>query len=412
MFRREVISQQGQRLQGRVLLLHSGTLLFWCVIFLVLFVIALAFIAKASYSKKKVTQGYIVSSKAISRHAVNKHSIVNQVYVKEGSVVKRGQKLVRLQSNVLVNEKGVSSVNSTESLLKIELTKVEREKDLLKLAFRQSVEFSKLESEQLKTEIKLTADQLNLSKSKLKLAGSMLGRSRLLAKKGFLTSQDLEQTELRMIDAQTYFKQNEQKFLTVKRALVKLENRKQNLKHDYESNLLKLERQKSQLLSDLATIESEAERYILAKVDGVVSNILLREGEYVKPGVSVLDVRPLEAIWQALLLLPSGSSGEIYSGQAVAIRMDAFPYQRFGTLKGTINKVDQTLVHPDELRMEIRSQAAVYRVWVDIDSQFLSAQGKQFPLRHGMRLSADVEQERRTLLSWLVGSLRSAFDRL
>lgn len=412
MFREEVVSQQVPRLEGRVLLVHSGSLLFWILIFLILFALAITFVAKANYSKKKVTQGYIVSSKAMARYTVNKHSIVSEVFVKEGELVKKGQRLVRLQSNLLVNDGGVSSVSSTEGFLSSQLDKIKGERQLHADTFEKRLRQLKLENTQLQAEMLILKDQQELSNDRKNLAESMLGRALLMSNRGFLTQQDLEQLESKLIDAKTYLKQNQQKLIAIKRTQVQLSNREQDLKHSFKSKLLDLERQRSQLKSDLVAIQSETERYILAKEDGIVSNFLSREGEYAKPGASVLDVRPVASNWQALLLLPSNSSGEIRRGQHVAIRLDAFPYQRFGTLKGTIKKVDQTLAHPDEVRMELRSQSAVYRVWVDIDRQFLSADDKKYPLRQGMRLSADVVQERRTLLAWLLGSFRSSIERL
>ena len=57
-------------------------------------------------------------------------------------------------------------------------------------------------------------------------------------------------------------------------------------------------------------------------------------------------ILPADGRIEAELLAPSRAIGFIQTGQAVALSLQAFPYQRFGTVPGKISTVSSTVISP------------------------------------------------------------------
>jgi membrane fusion protein len=105
---------------------------------------------------------------------------------------------------------------------------------------------------------------------------------------------------------------------------------------------------------------------------------------------------------EAELLAPSRSIGFIKPGQEVRISLQAFPYQRFGTLSGRVRSVSATVLAPAEVAIQgLNIQEPTFRIRVSLSRDAMTAYGESIPLQPGMLVSADVVFDRRSLLQWL-----------
>ena len=86
--------------------------------------------------------------------------------------------------------------------------------------------------------------------------------------------------------------------------------------------------------------------------------------------------------------------------------LQAFPYQRFGTLKGTVRVMSNTVLGPTEISIPgLNIQEPVFRVRVTLPSDVIQAYGETVPLQPGMLLAADIVFDRRSLVEWLFDPL-------
>jgi membrane fusion protein len=89
-------------------------------------------------------------------------------------------------------------------------------------------------------------------------------------------------------------------------------------------------------------------------------------------------------------------------GQEVQISLQAFPYQRFGTVPGAIRTVSTTVLAPNEVPIQgLNIQEPVYRLRVTMSREVVMAYGETIPMQPGMLVSADIVFDRRSLLEWL-----------
>jgi membrane fusion protein len=94
----------------------------------------------------------------------------------------------------------------------------------------------------------------------------------------------------------------------------------------------------------------------------------------------------------------SAAIGFVKVGQNVRLAVDAFPYQRFGTVKGKVLTVASSAVSAQGPN---GTTVMVYPVTVALDQERVSAFGRQEALVSGMTLTARIITEKQSLLKWL-----------
>ncbi|WP_232628394.1 HlyD family type I secretion periplasmic adaptor subunit [Methylobacterium sp. Leaf118] len=79
---------------------------------------------------------------------------------------------------------------------------------------------------------------------------------------------------------------------------------------------------------------------LTAPEDGIVLDLAKRSvGSVVQPAEPVLTLLPLDAPLFAEVMIGAGDAGYAKSGDEVLIKLDAFPYQRHGTLSGRLRSI-------------------------------------------------------------------------
>jgi membrane fusion protein len=105
------------------------------------------------------------------------------------------------------------------------------------------------------------------------------------------------------------------------------------------------------------------------------------------------------------LFAPSSAVGFVRARQAVQLRYQAFPYQKFGHQTGEVLQVSRSPLQASELAgLPLAAGATgepLYRITVSLDQQSVAAYGQAQALAPGMQLEADVLLDRRRLIEWL-----------
>ena len=88
-------------------------------------------------------------------------------------------------------------------------------------------------------------------------------------------------------------------------------------------------------------------------------------GNRYRSGGTVAVVIPEGAQLEAELLAPSSAAGFIRPGQDTRLMLQAFPHQRFGTVKGAIKTISRTVLGPTEISIPgLKIDEPVFRVRV------------------------------------------------
>ncbi|MDO9314538.1 MAG: HlyD family efflux transporter periplasmic adaptor subunit [Burkholderiaceae bacterium] len=188
-----------------------------------------------------------------------------------------------------------------------------------------------------------------------------------------------------------------------------------------------IERGLSELAQESAQSDALQRIVVRAPQAGVVTAVLAAPGDSVSPAAALASLLPEGAKMQAELFAPSSAVGFLRPDQAVQLRYQAFPFQKFGHHPGQVLQVSRTPLQAAELASlplsagfsatPGSSTAAspgepLYRITVALEQQTVQAYGIAQPLVAGMQLEADVLLDRRRLIEWIFEPLLSVTGRL
>jgi multidrug efflux pump subunit AcrA (membrane-fusion protein) len=123
---------------------------------------------------------------------------------------------------------------------------------------------------------------------------------------------------------------------------------------------------------------------------------------------------------RAALSIPSRRRGFVREGQTVRLKFDAFPYAKFGTYEARIDSISGTTVlpasppgpsgapgapDPAEQTAGQRAGEGDYLAWATLRGNTFEFEGQHFAILPGMRATASIVVERRTIAEWVLAPL-------
>jgi multidrug efflux pump subunit AcrA (membrane-fusion protein) len=108
------------------------------------------------------------------------------------------------------------------------------------------------------------------------------------------------------------------------------------------------------------------------------------------------------------LRIPSRQRGFVKSGQIIHIKLDAFPYARFGTYEARIDSISGTTLRaPDGSHAPLAGsgQDDDYRALATLPGDTFDIGGQSYRILPGMRGRASIVVERRTIAEWILAPL-------
>lgn len=182
-------------------------------------------------------------------------------------------------------------------------------------------------------------------------------------------------------------------------------------------------RQADELSPRLAKAKLRVERMVLrSPVAGTVqASSLTSVGQVLTVGQEAMRVVPeLEAL-ELEVYLPNKDAGFVREGQAASVKVDAFPFTRYGTLDATVVRVaTDAIPEPDARAAEgdptragearlvgagQRMQNLVYPVVLRTPAKGFTVEGQLLPLTPGMAIVAEIKTGRRRLIDHVLGPL-------
>ncbi len=171
-----------------------------------------------------------------------------------------------------------------------------------------------------------------------------------------------------------------------------------------------LEQAVQQLQGELADLRSKLTelsvniRYqdLRSPVDGVVFDLKPKGPGFVaQTSEPVMKIVPFSAL-QAKVEIESSDIGFVRVGRPADISIDSFPSTDFGVLQGTLSSIGSDALPPDELKQVYRFPATV-----KLNSQqFRLKSGQVLPLQVGMSLTANIKLRKVSYLQLLLGSFQ------
>ena len=140
---------------------------------------------------------------------------------------------------------------------------------------------------------------------------------------------------------------------------------------------------------------SLSQKILRAPTSGRVQEISLKnEGEVATAAQSLMVLVPETRTLNITAALSSSDIGFVNAGQAVVIKLDTFPYTKYGYLHGRV-----TTISSDSVADGKNGEHFVAQIRPDHD--YIAIEGKKVPLSPGMTLSAEIVTDERRVIDFI-----------
>lgn len=182
---------------------------------------------------------------------------------------------------------------------------------------------------------------------------------------------------------------------------------------------LELANEYSDTLNELATLrqnlrasQDQLNRTVLqSPMRGVVNNVSVTTiGGVVRPGEEILQIIPLDEELFVEARVKPENIANIRPGQEATIKLSAYDYTIFGTLKGRVDVISADTFKDERSRAEDGN--AHYKVRVRVDMGGLTDKQARIEIRPGMQAQVALYTGEKTVLQYLLKPLyksREAF---
>jgi len=380
------------------------------LLFAIVLVLAI-FLTTASYTRKETANGLITSSGGEIRVSSPAAGVIQDLMVVEGAHVQAGDPIMRVVT-ARTNMDG-SPIN-TEALQSIENELLGLTDRLRALKSAAAIELSGYQSrlQALQRELNLSETSEQLIGQQLALAERSLSRAEPVAARGFVSGEAMR----RRYDEIIVLRQN---IAHSNERQAELEGQISDLRSAAARRPYTLKQDEGELLDRISSAQRERDGLLAqrgfsmkAPASGTVTALQVSKGQAIEPQQALMDISSPATRVMAEVYVSSRAVGFLKPGQEVRVRYDAFPYQQFGSAMGTVSAISATVLRPEDVRAAVKLEEPMYRVLIDLKTDTVSAYGRQYRVKRGSALTADIIIDRRTFAQWLLDPLVAMRGRL
>ncbi len=354
---------------------------------------------------------------------------VNAIQIRDGQLVKQGDVLIalnrtsseaesaRLENRLITvgldiaRTEALLTTNAKASFIPPANTPAHRIKEAEVTLDAEMIDYQ-VRVSSLEYQIKQNETQRTLAAKVAKQTRSLIRnvKERLKGRKRLLDSGHIPPLEYLELEKEVIEEERDYAQLIADAATLELEGLK------LEQQLLQLDAENRKTLHDrLTELRSEytdAEKQLIqanellrkmtikAPVDGVVQQLAVHTlGGVVTQGQELMIIVPEGLDLEAEVTIENKDVGFVRSGQPVEVKVDSFPYTKYGTIKGEV-------IHVSRDSMEDEQQGLVFPARVRLTAQTVQADDEVIQLSAGMSISAEIKTGDRRVIDYLLSPLK------
>jgi hemolysin D len=145
-----------------------------------------------------------------------------------------------------------------------------------------------------------------------------------------------------------------------------------------------------------------------APVDGVVQQVADRTmGSVVREAETLATIVPDNADLYVEANVPSRDISYLKVGDMVRVKLESYPFQRFGTITGRL-----AVISPDSMSLDENDAKSpvIYRVQVDLNDDAARLLARNIRLKPGLVASAEIKTGTRTIASYILNPVLRITD--
>ena len=196
---------------------------------------------------------------------------------------------------------------------------------------------------------------------------------------------------------------------------------------DQNQKLSEAARKRDRLSQERIKLENKRKHMTLrAPIDGTIQQLAITTlGQVVSGGQALMTVVPTGNPLEIEAMVLNSDIGFVTTGQEAVVKVDAFPFTRFGTLKGRVNKVSREAVDTREASgladstavtrpqgMQAQNsafspaQTLVFPINVALEKTTIDVEQGAISLQPGMAVTVEIKTGERRAIDYLLSPLR------
>lgn len=360
-------------------------------------------------------------------------SIIQSIDVRVGQVVKKGERLATLDATFAEADESqlrnrLDSLNTQLANIEAELTGIipgpsgspsadgqiqsqlsqERRATFAAQQRRQQESIGKLQSERetAQRDEQGTAARVKVLREMEAMAEDLVSK-KLAPRARLLEAQD------RMLEAQRALELSRNRQIEISRELAALRAEKTSFETGWRQRLLEeqltVSRERDAVADQLQKASRRQSMVVLtAPADAVVLEIAnLSQGSIVREAEPFFTLVPLGEVLEADVQIDSQDIGYVKTGDVTHIKLDAFPYQKHGMLKGALRTISQDAFKRNG---NAGTLDAYYGGRITIADFKLDNMKPGASVLPGMTLAAEINVGKRSVMSYLLWPVTKAFN--
>jgi hemolysin D len=334
-------------------------------------------------------EGRTIVTNAIQTIQVPESATVLKIHIKENQQVKKGDLLIEFDTKILKNE--LKNLEHTKSIFLLtnerinallenrgpNFQDISEDKLLIQSAFniheqekntflaRQNCIVNQIAAKQ--EEEKTLQESVILFQKLSDTAKDYLDRLIKLINKKVMAEMGKYDIQKQYIDASSHLQMQKTALESAKNMRIAYEKELETVKFDFErTNRLQLEENLKNidvLEKDINNLRDRIKKMkIYANTDGVTFNLIAHEGSVMTASQIVAQLVPQNEAIEAEVVMNKANCGLIEVGNEAIIKLQAFPYQIYGTMKGTVKSLapvssnDMTKQSGVNIRIKLKTQ--------------------------------------------------------
>lgn len=372
-------------------------------------------------------RGKVVPYGQIKTLQSSDQGVITGIYVEEGDIVKKGDILLKLDSTFSqidfdTAKKRLKTLILEKELLENEMNgnknSVSNESQMdaniyaYQLKLREMRREGYLEKKKA-YDLEISSAGQSKEKAQMDLKSSQMQRVTLedqenKLKKLYASGSIAENEYQQKVDQLELMKtQEESAKILILNSETKIEQVRQNLislKQTYDTELIQMIVEKNkEILEAKSNLDKMQKKYAMhdleAPVNGRVSGIGAHTiGGVVKPAQSIVTIVPEGTPLIVEASVMNKDIGFIEEGQECDIKLDAFPFQKYGLIRGKI-----TYISPDAFEDE--RLGYIYKIRIKPEAEYIELTNKNLNMTPGMTTSVEVKLDRRKIIEFFLPAM-------
>ncbi len=358
-------------------------------------------------------------------------AVVKAIHVRDGQAVQAGQLLIELDATVaaadserLRNEAQTAQLEALRAqalLASLASGTPPRLKplagvDAARLLAEQSQatgQYKEYQARQLqlqaeitrrRAELQATQDQVVKLEQTVPIARQRAQDYQKLVKENFISQHGYLEREQARIEQEQDLASSRSKVAEIRAALMEAQQQQATLAAETRRQLLDQLNLASQKAASLKQEWVKADQrgrlmHMTAPVAGTVQQLAISTvGGVVTPAQPLMVIVPKDNVLEVEAMLPNKDIGFVNPGQDAEVKVETFPFTKYGTLAGKITQVSSDAIQDEKLGL-------IYSTRVKLAKDTLRVENKTVRLTPGMAVTVEVKTGTRRVIEYFLSPL-------